>query len=137
MRSPPRSTTILEEPKLKGNLIKLLLIVISILFTFAVGARELDCKTEVDIYKIPGKGVINICHDKKTEISFYALAFNDGHQCGMSGSAKLKGDKYIFKSRSCKVWFSFHGDTLNAEFGDCWQGFCGMRANWQSGDYLK
>lgn len=116
---------------------KTLLLIMTVIISFTGEASDLSCTSEVSKYSVPDKGTIKICKEIENIITFQAMAFGDGHQCGMSGKAKLSGDKYLFKSNDCEVSFIIQKSRLNAKFGTCWRGFCGMKANWYSGEYFN
>ena len=117
---------------------KLLILFLTFIVTFSASADINQCKSNVVVYNMEGKGYFYICHDKKEVISFSAKSFGDKlYSCGMRGKAKLHNKVFIYKKWDCEVKLSLQNNKLIAEFGDCWRGFCGMQANWHDGEYIK
>ena len=117
---------------------RILLTTFLIATSLSVNAKAISCNSELERYKTPGIGFINICRDNKQEISFRATSFgNRGHTCNARGKASLKGNQYIFKKRSCTISFELKDNKLNATYDNCWRGFCGMDATWNDGTFSK
>ena len=114
--------------------LSIFLLVIS-LPAFSIGV---NCGNKLAIYRYANTASIDICPGSENNLSIYANAIGgNSHSCNLEAIAIKKDNVYYAKSGKCVLSFTITGNELNATFGHGCKYYCGARAGWTDGLYIK